>query len=303
VRSTTSTKLPVVFMEENSVFMEENREQGIDVNRPRKLNLNLPLLSTRRLGGHAGKEETCYATKSQAALQDTSDRIPFCWEQAPGKPKDWDSNDIHEAGTPPPRLPPCRWHLQNEAAKNGDPNCFVSLDDHDDGCDADADDDDDGEEIDVFSDAIDVLSLTEAIDIAQKSNDGHRLDRLNLESVNATDSQSLNFMMERFLPDATALAASSALCAFSNLNKKLPYPYNYSEEYVSRTVGQSYPSEASHKGCGLELLFPWRLKHKLCGVKSPARQVSPNVQPQYCSTKQKKLCSLNRPLRDLHKDI
>ncbi|KAJ6425207.1 hypothetical protein OIU84_025896 [Salix udensis] len=297
MHSTTSMKLPVVFMEENRLFMEETREQGIDVNGPRKLNLNLPLLSTRRLG----KKETCGATKSQAGLQDTSERIPFCWEHAPGKPKDGDKDDIHEAETPRPRLPPCRWSLQNEAAKNGDHSCIVSLDDHDDGCDAD--DDGDGEETDVFSDGIDVLSLTELIDIAQKSDDGHRLDRLNLESVNSTDTHPLNFMMERFLPDATALAASSALCAMNNFNRNLPYPYSYSEEYVSRTVGQSHPSEASHKGCGLDVLLPWRSKHKLCGVKSPVRQVSPKLQPHHCSPKQKKLCSLNRPLKDVNKDI
>ncbi|KAJ6750386.1 hypothetical protein OIU85_000965 [Salix viminalis] len=260
-------KLPVVLMEENSVFMEETREQGIDANGPRKLNLNLPLLSTRRLGGRAGKKETCGATKAQAGLQDTSERIPFCWEHAPGKPKDGDKDDIHEAETPRPRLPPCRWSLQNEAARNGDHSCIVSLDDHDDGCDAD--DDGDGEETDVFSDGIDVLSLTELIDIAQKSDD----------------------------------AASSALCAMNNLNRNLPYPYSYSEEYVSRTVGQSHPSEASHKGCGLDVLLPWRSKHKLCGVKSPVRHVSPKLQPHHCSPKQKKLCSLNRPLKDVNKDI
>jgi len=57
--------------------------------------------------------------------------------------------------------------------------------------------------------------------------------------VDSTENRSLNFTMERFLPDITA---SSALCALNNSDKKLPYPYNYSEEYVSRTVGRSYPS-------------------------------------------------------------
>ncbi|KAL3585793.1 hypothetical protein D5086_012660, partial [Populus alba] len=147
-----------------------------------------------RQGGHTSNGEIYCATNSQAALQDTSDRIRFCWEQSPGNPRDRDRDDIQEAETPLRTLPPCSCHLQKAAAKN----------------------------------------------------------------------------------DITALAASSALCALNNSDKKLPYPYNYSEEYVSRTVGRSYPS---HKGCGLEVLLPWCMEHKLCGVKSFLRQVSPKVHP------------------------
>ena len=171
-------------------------------------------------------------------MQDASDRIRFCWEQSPGNPKDRDRDDIQETETPLRTLPPCSCHLQKAAAKNGDHNCTVNV------------------MIMMMNVMLMLtttmmverlvcfqmlLSSTEAIDIAHKSVEGHGLDRLNLESVDSAENRSLNFTRERFLPDITALAASSAICALNNSDKKLPYPYNYSEEYVSRTVGRSYP--------------------------------------------------------------
>ncbi|KDP22849.1 hypothetical protein JCGZ_00436 [Jatropha curcas] len=282
--------------------MDEAREEAMNITCPRRLDFNLPLLSTRRLGGFPG-------TNSRIAFRDTNNGIPFCWEQAPGKPKNTETNDTPngDGDTPRPRLPPCRWQPQKKASASVN---SINIHDQDDGCDADVDDNDyddnnfDDDDDDVFSEAVDILSLTEAIDIVQKAEDDNRLDRLNLESVESRGSQSPNFMMERFLPDATALAASSVLYASSkNLNKKLPYfCSSYAEEYNSQIVGGSYSSETSHKGCGLEIFFPWRMKHKLCGVKSPVRQVSPNVQPIW-TAKQKKHCSTNRQFSDLKKYI
>ncbi|XP_021677560.2 uncharacterized protein LOC110662764 [Hevea brasiliensis] len=277
-----------------NAYMEKSSEEAMNTICPGKLDFNLPLLSTRRLG-------VCPGTNSHISSQDTGDRIPFCWEQAPGKPKNLESSGIHDGDTPRPKLPPCRWQPQKEAIAND-----VNVHDHDDGCDADVDDNGDAEEEDdVYSDAIDVLSLTEAIDIVQKAEDDYGMDRLNLESLESRGNQSPNFMIERFLPDATALAASSALYSSKNLNRKLPYfCSNYAEEYTSQTVGGSYSSEASQKGCGLELLFPWRMKHKLCGVKSPVRQVSPNVRTlSLCTLKQSKHCSTARPFAHAKKDI
>src|SRR3989442_4358 len=136
--------------------MDESREEkAMNMTCHRRLDFNLPLLSTRRLGGYP-------VTNSRIALQGTSNGVPFCWEQA---------------------------------------------------------------------------------------EDDRGLDRLNLESVESRGSESPNFMIERFLPDATALASSSALYASSkNLSKRLPYfCSNYSEEYNSQTVG-GYSEESSHKG-------------------------------------------------------
>ncbi|EEF35676.1 conserved hypothetical protein [Ricinus communis] len=264
--------------------MEEARKKATDANFPRKLDFSLPLLSTRRLGGF-------HSTSSGIVSQDASDGIPFCWERAPGKPKNTEQNDIHDGETPRPRLPPCRWQPEKKTSRNDNVNTHYQ----DDGCDADVDENGDEDEDDLFSDAVDILSLTEAIDIVQKAEDDHGLDRLNLESINSTESQSPNFMIERFLPDATALAASSVLYASRNLNNNLPnFGENYVEEYVSQTVGRSHSSEATLKGCGLEILSPWRMKHKLCGVKSPVRQVSPTLQ-SLSTAKQKKHCSTHSP--------
>lgn len=278
-----------------NAHMEKSREEAMKSNCPRKLDFNLPLLSTRRLGVFPG-------ANSRIASQDTGDGIPFCWEQAPGKPKNLEINDIREGDTPRPKLPPCRWQPQKKPLPK--PNA-LNIHAHDDGCDADVDDNGDAEdEDDVYSDAVDVLSLTEAIDIVQKAEDHQEaMDSLNLESVESRGGQSPNFMIERFLPDATAIAASSALYSAKNLNRKLPYfCSNYAEEYNSQTVVGSCSSEASQKGCGLELLFPWRMKHKLCGIKSPVRQVSSNVRSLSLTTKQHKHCSTTRPFTRVKKD-
>ncbi|WCJ28006.1 hypothetical protein M5689_009715 [Euphorbia peplus] len=248
--------------------MEEPPKEAVSTtNFPRKLNLNLPLLSTRRLGGFS-------STNSRISLQDSSNGIPFCWEQAPGKPKNIERrSDTEEGETPRPRLPPCRWQPEEQARTS---NYYVNIDGYDVGCDADVDE---GEEMsDVFSDAVEVLSLTQAIDIVEKAEENdhhnHGLDMLNLESVTCRDdSVCRDYMMERFLPDATALAASSALYA----SRKLPNNFNNYDYADQDHVSQSCSSQLSHKGCGLEMFFRWRIKHKLCGMKTPVRQISPHV--------------------------
>ncbi|XP_055961790.1 uncharacterized protein LOC126686242 [Mercurialis annua] len=249
--------------------------EAMDTNCPRKLDFNLPLLSTRRLGGSP-------RTSSVILSQHSRNGIPFCWEQTPGKPKNTEQNDVHDGDTPRPRLPPCRWEPpEKKGATINNDDVYNHC--RDGSCDADIDDSNDEDAYDMFSDAVEVLSLTEAIDIVQKAEDDEHsgLDRLNLERMNSSDHSDLsNYMIERFLPDATALAASSVLYS-SNNNTNYKFPYlckDYVEEYVSQTVGRSYSSKSMKKGCGLEILFPWRIKHKLCGVKSPVRQVSPNVQ-------------------------
>ncbi|OMO84986.1 hypothetical protein CCACVL1_10499 [Corchorus capsularis] len=261
--------------------------------RPRKLNFNAPLLSTRRpalVVDHSFSDKVS-CTNSQGGWKDSSNGIPFCWEQAPGKPKknlERRNDVVDDAETPRPKPPPCRWRP-------------VPDQNHDEGCDADVDDfdDNDDDNDDVFSDAVEVLSLTEAIDIVEKaekfhgySSDGFKsksdFDGVNLDSLEQSDHcPSPNFIIERFLPDATALAAASAL----NMSKaKVPYLCNYSESppCVSQAVIKRRLS--SPKGCGLEMLLPWRMKHKLCGVKSPIKESCSIVQPRN-SAKQNKLFS------------
>lgn len=238
-----------------------------------KLNLNAPLLSIKRPGGYIAEEMPSVVASSD--LQ--SNRIPFCWEQAPGRPKNSESCNTnileHESETPRPKLPPGRtWHPPPIPLHHHQ----VRVHDHDDGCDADIEDDEDDDQA-FFSDAMEVLSLTEAIDIAEKADKARvwnskstdDLDGLTLESVEHSGSLSPSYIIERFLPDAAALATSSALSVSNNWNPKLPYMCSYDPE--SGADGHSY-SSSSLKGCGLQMFLPWRMKHKICGVKSPVRK-------------------------------
>ncbi|GMJ08406.1 hypothetical protein like AT3G51760 [Hibiscus trionum] len=248
--------------------MGQGMNEAMERKRPRKLNLYAPLLSTRR---HLSDEVSC--TNTLAGYKDSSNGIPFCWEQAPGKPKNADrSNNADEAETPRPKPPPGRW-LPPKKETNG--NYYHNHDHNDEGCDAD-----------VFSDAVEVLSLTEAIDMVEKTEKFHGstrdLDGFSLAmSLEHSDCPSPSFIIERFLPDAiaVALAASSAL----NMSKtKLPYLCNYTDQSpcVSQAVIKR-SSLSSPKGCGLEMLLPWRMKHKLCSVRNPIKEKSSNiVQPK-----------------------
>ncbi|XP_059668041.1 uncharacterized protein LOC132313337 [Cornus florida] len=248
--------------------MEVQEEATImDRKCPRKLDFNAPLLSTRRATGVITTSAEMSRTDSLGTSRGICDRVPFLWELAPGKPKDADTHD--DMVVPPPKLPPGRWHMPKEDQLRDNPD--------DDGCDGDIDDDDNFNDNDYdnndddFSDAMDIFSLAESVDFAEKVN-GLGGANLEIEEYRSTH-QSPSFMLRRFLPDATALAASSAM------NRKLPSPSNFPEQFTRR-VSRSYPSS---KGCGLDIFFPWRMKP--CGVKSPVRQVSSNVKPQWSTRK------------------
>ncbi|KAJ8898941.1 hypothetical protein K2173_008437 [Erythroxylum novogranatense] len=267
--------------------MEETEKKKVEVvNGSTKLHFNLPLLSIRR---RCPSED-----QGRSATTDSHSAIPFCWEQSPGKPKEFViTKEFHTGDTPRPKPPPCRWHLQKEKTKPDDQEHPVNVPEPDDGCDADV------EEDDVFSDAVEVLSLTEAIDIVQKAEDD--LDRLNLESGEVSDCDSPNFMMRRFLPDATALASASILEASKNINKTLPYnSCKFLDEFDHGKAGGLHSSESSPKGCGLEIFLPWRTKHRICGLKSSLNHFSPNLKPHRIP-KLKGDVSILRSCRDANK--
>ncbi|KAL5740334.1 hypothetical protein ACOSQ2_029514 [Xanthoceras sorbifolium] len=292
---------------------EHKRGASMDFKCPRKLDFNAPLLSTRKHpGGYIGGEEAaCCSYNLQGKLQDTSDRIPFCWEQAPGKPKKRSTDNIYvnsDADTPRLKIPPSRWHPPKKEVITDD----HSLDhDIDEGCDADVDNDDDYDDDeennydDIFSDAVEVMSLTEAMDIvekeAEKNHHHHGLDGFNPDTLGTNNSISPSYIIERFLPDATALAASSVLSVSKNLSRKLPYVYNHPDACnVPGGLQRSY--SLTKGGCGLEMLLPWRIKHKICGIKSPVRHGSANVhlQPQ-CGGDKNKGSSIVRHFGDIKK--
>ncbi|XP_019412939.1 PREDICTED: uncharacterized protein LOC109325195 [Lupinus angustifolius] len=294
--------------------MEEKEDENLenmDLKSRRTINFNVPLLSTRRLGCSVVADTSC-------TLQNT--RVPFSWEQAPGKPKDIErSSSVRDGDTPRLRLPPCLWHQLKEAVGADIDNGIQARDeciasnaesdlevfghdlthgsfespvfqptvmtdcvkqrflefDQDDGCDGDDDDDDD----DVLLDAMDVLSLSEALDIVQLTEKVHSEsnDGLRLKLAECNGDQSPAYMINRFLPDATALAASSSINCSNDFNKKMIDTASYA---------------SSSKGCGPEILFPWSMKHKLCAIKSHILPYSKkSVQKHQHSSKHKKHCS------------
>ncbi|XP_019435897.1 PREDICTED: uncharacterized protein LOC109342353 [Lupinus angustifolius] len=265
--------------------MEKGREgllKTMDLKRPRKLNLNAPLLSTRRPAFSVVAATSC-SSNSLSIVQNVDDRVPFSWEQAPGKPKDTIIDRIDstkDGGTPRPKLPPCLCLPPKEAAyEAGVHNSDQAFHDPDDDY-----------KDDIFSDAMDVFSLSEALDIVQKKSENVRSennDGLRLKLAESNGYQSPTYMINRFLPDATALAASSVLHFPCKLDKEVCDTCSYHECYLSGSGRHSYTS-ASTKGCGLEVLFPWRMKHKLCATKCPVLPFSTNLPKHQRSAKQKK---------------
>ncbi|CAA7019280.1 unnamed protein product [Microthlaspi erraticum] len=240
----------------------------MDMNRSRRLNFNAPFLSTKR-----------HATQEKLPGHCPEASVPFCWETTPGMPKNLShlKNDS-ESETPRLKLPPGRlkMHVNSE---NGDfedasqiltPASFLRLNKRDSYEHLHQND----------QDAVDVLSLTQAIDMVEHPKDsftesddgssrgggggGDSNGYLTMESTERSEDMSPSYIIERFLPDAAALAAVTS-AASQRRKKKL--------SYLSATVKQSC---FSPKACGLHVLLPWSTKHRICGVEnafSPSSQI------------------------------
>lgn len=235
----------------------DEKREAPELKPPRMLNLDTPLLSTKRLGVSVSRSTPCINS------QGTSDRIPFSWEQAPGRPKNL-QRCVDVPADSSLEHPPKWRHPWNDVDGN-----------RDDGCDGDVedgffneDDDHDGS----FLDAMDMFSLSEAIDYIEKTSKAQKLDKLKLKSLESRNNESANFMIERFLPDATALTQSSSTLS-SHLNKN-SYLFKYPEKSVSVSQSRSESlSQVSRRGCGLETIFRWHIKNHICGVKRAATSV------------------------------
>ncbi|KAK9699178.1 hypothetical protein RND81_08G157700 [Saponaria officinalis] len=229
----------------------------INTRRPSKLDLNAPLLSARR--SNIAAMSSLEITRS-GSLNGSCHRVPFLWEQTPGKPKD--SAVVEDSGLPLPKPPPVSWQSERDTSDELEEREY--------------DDSDDG----GFSDAIDLFSLAGSLNTASE-----RLEEE--DDDNETDNDDKNemlspsFMIERFLPAATALAASSLSALAGDKQVK---PMCGSTRIVTTKEGSCVPKVArktysSPKKCGLEMLFPWRVKHRVCGIKSPVRQPRPRLKP------------------------
>lgn len=233
-----------------------------------ELHFDVPLISTRRTSSAPHKLEDFNASL-QAYSTDTSRSVPFLWETTPGVPKD---NVVrnHEEEVYTPRPPPGRWqppNLNKEAANDVEYHC--------------------ASDASVFSDALEKISLSESIGIPCRLSFSKDAGPI----VNRAPS----FIMNRFLPAANALAASSA----ASLPK---YPNRRPQSGLSdrtrttlrhltmadqaRKIQAGYnhghyapdPSPSPSKACGIMLLFPRSMKPAtVCGVKSPVLCQTPKV--------------------------
>ncbi|KAK4432254.1 hypothetical protein Salat_0987500 [Sesamum alatum] len=243
--------------------MEEKKKQIPHGECPRKLNLNVPLLSTRRPFG-VTDDHMLMLPISNTTSKDTCNMVPFSWERIPGEPKDKEQDDdlgnIDDVPQPP-RPPPGWWQPQVMEELNS-----ATVDQCSDYYDGICDADEENGHNERFSDAIDIFSLAESVD-----DDDIEVNCEATKDISSAISEpdgynniSTNFIIQRFLPDAQALAEASVV------NKKLPFPSSpYSYGSFSRGVSIRKSSYQSPKGCGLRSFFPWRMKPKPCSVKSP----------------------------------
>ncbi|CAN4106147.1 unnamed protein product [Withania somnifera] len=239
----------------------------------RKLDFSAPLLSTRR---SSEKSMSCSNIPPQLSL-DIFNRVPFSWEQSPGKPKEMGVTNIEIV--PRPKLPPCMWHTRKELATS---TTTKSYDEVYDG-NIDNDGHDNYEDVrnvdnhDVFSDALDVFSLGESTDMINETEHRRSNTWTNMELVEDSYEWSTNkpavpnFIIQRFLKDAKELAISSAL---ENNRKKL-----LNDEQNGRP-GNFSPKAAS---CGFDMFIPWRIKPKPCCVKNSVVAASPRMRRQWSS--------------------
>lgn len=291
--------------------MEEEEDKTAYISPGKLINLNAPLLSTRRITTGINTLEIPNAANSLGdgvSWDMGCERIPFSWEQTPGKPKNYietipTENDCLQH---PPRPPPSRWHLiKKEAVPAWECNASSKVDDPqgqgecDDSCGGDVDDDnisigedgsgyEDCQDVDdddaISSNALDIFSLAQSVDTIETGDKARGTftfrDRNLVEEEGADGavnmiSPSSNFMIQRFLPDAKALAASSALTIHKNKKSN-----TCTSTSTARAVSLRQLSPfSSSKGCGLDIFFPWRAKPKSGGVKNLVTALSTSKLP------------------------
>ncbi|XP_068644889.1 uncharacterized protein [Aristolochia californica] len=252
-----------------------------------KLDLDAPILSTRRLVNCRNVAlKTDSGRETGASGFHTRGCVPFLWERAPGLAKDVQGGGSHENDVPPPKPPPNQWHPSHMEYSDED-GFSITNENYDNLAQNDLDED-------VFTDAMDVISLSESFDRACSTCTAANSSSLTPEALKSAGNLSPNFIIRRFLPAANALAFSSYQAPPKNLHERSSprhqngHPRESSKSFSSyqstnissaleggpRVVVRSY---SPPKACGLEVFSPLRLKHVLCGLKSSIRTSPPRV--------------------------
>lgn len=196
-----------------------------DLMEDKQLNFNQPLLSVRRnssivasckddmIRSHSDSigrklnipQPPHFKSELKSGPVSNPGVVPFFWEQIPGKPKDEVKPEAdHTSERPVPKLPPGRtlvanqWNSENGAGSFNSSKAVVVDDDHYESAD----------EGDVFLDALDTLSRTQSSVFlnCSVSNLDEPEGRPSPETF-STDPQTREFMINRFLPAAKAMAS------------------------------------------------------------------------------------------------
>ncbi|XP_019186470.1 PREDICTED: uncharacterized protein LOC109181172 [Ipomoea nil] len=265
----------------------------------RKLDFSAPLLSTRRppTPRKRGLILPAGSGDNPAPLAvDVNNRIPFSWEQIPGKPKETDDQASSD-DVPLPKPPPGRWYPRNYGGSRSDCDCCEQRR-HCDNYDGDVEDG--GNRELRYSDALDVFSLGESSSSSDNNagdgdnNNGNNVggDRTMCLAAGGNFEPDLIFL--RFLKDAKALAAESLING-CDVNETAAYAASDHHHHRSGScfaralsAGQGYEYSSCSKACGLDIFLPWRMKPKPCGgVRNSvvAAAASPRLKPPQWGTR------------------
>ncbi|PKA51886.1 hypothetical protein AXF42_Ash008115 [Apostasia shenzhenica] len=221
------------------------------------LHLDVPLISTRR----AATPAAAVPYPSEYSL-DTSRRVPFLWERVAGVPKDRRNQYNEKFEFFPPKPPPGR--RRPPAGEMGGFN----IEEDDDGNDGDVD------------------SWSRSGTAGEEEEDD---DKVSLQEMGVHRSPS--FIMSRFLPAASAMAAHSTnRRAPVPLSRRLQRELSKSRQCRSASASASAPAadriQEAHrpplppwKACGLEVFLPWKNKPAICGFGSPVSCPTPAPVP------------------------
>ncbi|KAG1338050.1 hypothetical protein COCNU_04G003560 [Cocos nucifera] len=255
-----------------------------------QLNLHAPLKSTRRSSSSVDTISMSHSNSVRVSSTEASQRVPFVWESSPGVPKDAGRTGLssnRDQGPVPPKPPPNQWRPLGEDHSNN-ANGRHRSHGTDDGNDGDIDMCSDGtEDGDVFSDALEKISLSESLAITRRLSSCHTEPMVN---------RAPSFIMNRFLPAASALANSSAISSTTHKHwsrrappscshpsqKELTKMRTRHRMHDARLQVPYFPhgedrTDVPSKACGLMLFFPWSLKPMVCGFKSPGRCRTPRA--------------------------
>ncbi|XP_022930808.1 uncharacterized protein LOC111437179 [Cucurbita moschata] len=231
----------------------------------KQLDFGQPLLSVRRFTSTGTPPETHEKTRPEPKIPPlpvckselksgpvrNPGTVPFVWEQTPGKPKDEGTTTTQISKRPPlvPKLPPGRTRKVNQEVptpiddslgKNDRETVeeMASCKSRNDDDDEEDDDDDD----EVYRDANDRFYRSESFFLNCSFSGVSGLDGSEIQppAASSMDPHARNFMLDRFLPAAKAMASET----LPHTNRKLTVPIEQSSEIKTITNGnrQSRPN-------------------------------------------------------------